>query len=93
MPTLIDLIEDKRERPVAIAVCAPATVTTTLYDLMATFQDIVGPGNDRLVVATVAHMLTTGSITLRRDLALKSGEPLACTFPSGQGRPYGGTQT
>ena len=69
MPTIIDPIEDKRERPVAIAVRAPATVTTTLYDLMATIQDIVGPGNDRLVVATVAHMLTTGSITLRRDLA------------------------
>ena len=95
MATIIDPIEDKRERPVATAVCAPATpatVTTTLYGLMATIQDIVGPDHDRLVVATVAHMLATGSITLPRDLALKSGEPLACMFPSGQGRSYGGTQ-
>ena len=92
MATIIDPIADIGERPVATAVRAPATVTTTLYDLIATIQNIVGPGDDRLVVATVAHMLATGSITLPRDLALQSGEPLACMFLSGQGRPYGGTQ-
>ena len=69
-----------------------ATVTTTLYDLIATMQDIVGPSHDCLVVATVAHMLATGAITLPGDLALQSGEPLAGMLPSRPGRPYGGTQ-
>ena len=45
----------------------PATVTTTLYDLIAAIQDVVGPGNDRLVVATVVHMLSAGSIPLEEE--------------------------
>ncbi len=53
--------------PVETGVMAPTaratsvTVTTTLYDLIATMQDVVGPGNDRLVVATVVFMLAVGS--------------------------------
>ena len=94
MATIIDPAEEQGERPVATAVRAhatpdtPTTVTTTLYDLIATIQDIVGPGNDRLVVATVAHILDAGYITLPSDMALQRGEQLACIFPSGQERPY-----
>ncbi len=57
---------------------APATITTTLYDLIAALQEVVEPGeggtlncapsadavagNDRLVVATVVSMLRAGRI-------------------------------
>ena len=40
------------------------TITTTLYDLIAALQDVVQPGGDALVVATMAHLLCTGRITL-----------------------------
>ena len=42
----------------------PATITTTLYDLVAALQDVVQPGEDELVVATMVHLLCTGRITL-----------------------------
>ena len=42
----------------------PATITTTLYDLIAALQDVVQPGEDALVVATMVHLLCTGRITL-----------------------------
>ena len=41
---------------------APATITTTLYDLIAALQEVVEPGEDRLVVATVVSMLRAGRI-------------------------------
>ena len=41
------------------------TITTTLYDLIAALQDVVQPGEDALVVATMVHLLGTGRITLR----------------------------
>src|SRR2546425_8101974 len=59
MTTSIDPVETGVIAPAALA--TSATVTTTLYDLIATIQDIVGPGNDRLVVATVVHMLSAGA--------------------------------
>ncbi len=40
------------------------TITTTLYDLIAALQDVVQPGEDALVVATMVHLLCTGRITL-----------------------------
>jgi len=40
------------------------TITTTLYDLIAALQDVVQPGEDALVVATMAHLLRTGRMTL-----------------------------
>ena len=43
---------------------APATITTTQYDLIAALQDVVQPGEDALVVATMVHLLGTGRITL-----------------------------
>jgi len=51
----------------------PATITTTLYDLIAALQDVVPPGEDALVVATMVHLLCTGRITLRSGIeALES---------------------
>ena len=41
----------------------PATITTTLYDLIAALQDVVQPGEDALVVAAMVHLLRTGRIT------------------------------
>jgi hypothetical protein len=46
----------------------PATITTTLYDLIAALQDVVHPGEDTLVVATMVHLLSTGRMTLRSGL-------------------------
>src|SRR5262245_41287043 len=40
------------------------TITTTLYDLIAALQDVVQPGEDALVVATMVHLLRIGRITL-----------------------------
>jgi len=45
----------------------PATITTTLYDLIAALQDVVQPDEDALVVAAMVHLLCTGRITLLSD--------------------------
>ena len=51
----------------------PATITTTLYDLIAAIQDVVQPDEDALVVATMVHLLCTRRITLLSDIeALES---------------------
>ena len=76
MTTIIDPGETAVSAPAALA--TPATITTTLYDLLATIQDVVGPGNDHLVVATVVHMLSAGSRTLPSALDLQIR-----TVPSG----------
>jgi hypothetical protein len=34
----------------------------TLYDLIATIQDVVGPEDDGLVVVTVSHLLRSGRV-------------------------------
>jgi energy-coupling factor transporter transmembrane protein EcfT len=75
MNTIIDLGETGVMAPAALA--TSATVTTTLYDLIATIQDIVGPGNDRLVVATVVHMLSAGSRIVPRALDMQSSTALS----------------
>jgi hypothetical protein len=41
---------------------APAITTTTLYDLIAALQEVVEPGEDGLVVATVVSMMRAGRI-------------------------------
>ncbi|MGE3538046.1 MAG: hypothetical protein AB7N91_11515 [Candidatus Tectimicrobiota bacterium] len=38
-------------------------VTTSLYELIEVLQDTVGPDDDTLVVATVAHLLASRRIT------------------------------
>lgn len=70
MTTSIDPVETGVIAPAALA--TSATVTTTLYDLIATIQDIVGPGNDRLVVATVVHMLSAGARLVPPALDMQS---------------------
>jgi hypothetical protein len=44
------------------AAAAPATITTTLYDLIAALQEVVHPGEEALVVATVVALLRAGRI-------------------------------
>ena len=41
----------------------PSCLTTTFYDLIAALQDVVGPDEDALVVATVVHLLRAGQLT------------------------------
>jgi len=75
MTTSIDPVETGVIAPAALA--TSATVTTTLYDLIATIQDVVGPGNDRLVVATVVYMLSVGSLILPSALDMQSSHILS----------------
>jgi hypothetical protein len=61
MHTVVDPIEAES---VAMATTkTPATITTTLYDLLTAMQSVVGPDDDTLVVATVRHMLRSGRAT------------------------------
>jgi hypothetical protein len=41
----------------------PPRLTTTLYDLIAALQAMVGPDDDALVVATMMHLLQSGRLT------------------------------
>jgi hypothetical protein len=43
-----------------------STITTTLYDLVATLQTTVEPYDDDLIVATVWHLLRSGRLTWQR---------------------------
>lgn len=43
-------------------------ITTTLYSLIATIRDIVGGGDDRLVVATAVYILRAHRATFLGDL-------------------------
>ena len=75
MTTIIDPVETGVMAPTALA--TSVTVTTTLYDLIAAIQDVVGPGNDRLVVATVVYMLSGGSLILPSPLDMQSSNILS----------------
>jgi hypothetical protein len=49
----------------------PAALTsteTTLYELIETINDIVGPGEDRLTCKTVLHLIDSGKIRIAGDL-------------------------
>jgi hypothetical protein len=70
MPPVIDPTELE---PVATAVTqdnASATITTTLYDLIAAMQAVVSLDDDALIVATVWHVLCSGRITWRSDVVV-----------------------
>jgi hypothetical protein len=41
----------------------PARLTTTLYDLINTLQEVVGTTNDALVVTTVVRLMRAGRLT------------------------------
>jgi hypothetical protein len=43
----------------------PSRLPLTLTDLITAIQDVVGPGDDQLVVATVRHLLRSGRLTER----------------------------
>jgi hypothetical protein len=43
----------------------PSCRPITLADLITAIQDVVGPADDRLVVATVRHLLRSGRLTGR----------------------------
>jgi hypothetical protein len=65
MSTGIAPCEEGEVEPVATsggAAAAPATITTTLYDLIAALQEVVHPGEEALVVATVVALLRAGRI-------------------------------
>lgn len=50
---------------------AAAPLTTTLYDVVAAVQDLLGPEQDDMVVATVMALLQSGHVTRSRvDTAL-----------------------
>jgi hypothetical protein len=40
----------------------PETIRTTLYDLIATMQDGIGPEDDAWIVNTVTNLICTGHI-------------------------------
>jgi hypothetical protein len=43
----------------------PLLLSITLYDLITAIKDVVGPEDDRLVAATVRHLLRSGRLTGR----------------------------
>jgi hypothetical protein len=59
---------------------APATITTTLYDLIAALQEVAEPGEEGLVVPIVVSMLRAGRIrSVARGFGQDSvSEPEAC---------------
>jgi hypothetical protein len=44
----------------------PSRLTTTLYDLMTTIQEVAGPDDEALVIATIMHLLRSGRLTWLR---------------------------
>jgi hypothetical protein len=75
MRTVIDASEDTAEEMMATEAVPPATLTTTLYDLIAAVQDVAGSHNDALVVATVQHMLRAGRATWGSDVVACGNRP------------------
>jgi hypothetical protein len=70
MHTVIDSCEDGGVVTVEPSVrkdAAPATITTTLYDLIAALQEVIDPGAEALVVPTVMSMMRTGRFTWRNS--------------------------
>jgi hypothetical protein len=61
--------------------CSPALpIRTTLYDLIAAINEVIGPDEEDLVPAVVAHLLRTYRVTGLGDLA---GVRMVCdTAPS-----------
>lgn len=66
MPTVVESIEAESFETAVMAEAASASITTTLYDLVAAVQAAVGP-QDGLVVPSVLHMLRSGHATWHGD--------------------------
>src|SRR2546428_12975081 len=71
MTTSIDPVETGVIGPAALA--KSATVTTTMYELIATIKDVVGQGNDLLFVAQVVTMIAAGAFIMPCALARQHG--------------------
>jgi hypothetical protein len=65
MATVMERGEEAPVTTAGLEVATPARLTTTLYDLMAVLQGVVGPEDDMLVVATMVHLLRSGRCTWR----------------------------
>jgi hypothetical protein len=63
--TVMDRSDEAPGTMVGPEATTPARLTTTLYDLLAVVQDVVGPEDDTLVVATVVHLLRFRRCTWR----------------------------
>ena len=46
----------------------PEAIQTTLYDLVATIQDDIGPEDDALIVNTVTDWIRTGKIRFLNEI-------------------------
>ena len=75
MSTVIDTSAATAVATVVTAERPVATITTTLYDLIAAVQDAAGPENDAMVVATVQHMLRCGRATWGSDVVAYGSQP------------------
>jgi hypothetical protein len=56
-----------RTSPMSLTTTAPATIQTTLYDLIAAIDAEVEPGEEELVTAAVIHLLNSGRARFARD--------------------------
>lgn len=59
---------------------APRRLTTTLYDLMAVIQAVVGP-DDTQVVRTVVHLLQSGQLTFLGQGDARARWPMRAATP------------
>lgn len=65
--------ESKMHRPIddianeIVPASAPTTIETSLYDLIASIHDVVGPEDDDLVNAVVVHLLNSGRVKFADD--------------------------
>ena len=62
-------MEMQREAP-------PSRLTTALYDLITAIQDVVGPPDDRVAVATVVHLLRATRLTGRGTASPRGGKTI-----------------
>jgi hypothetical protein len=89
MATGMALSEETRVRTGTEGEERPRRFTTTLYELLAVLQELVGPDDDALVVATAVHLLRgRPSPSDRRvsSLCTSAGHPsiavqMACQSP------------
>ena len=58
MEALVQVVPNIRRKPLG-----PVTIHTTLYDLIASINEEVGPDENRVVTATVVHLLNTYRVT------------------------------
>jgi hypothetical protein len=65
MATVMDLCEGTTVGGGRPRATRPSCLRITLADLITAIQDVVGPEDDGLVVATVRHLLRSGRLTGR----------------------------